>query len=79
MDTLELLHTPIPQLAFSEAFIRNSVKMGYETIGEMLLKKPEVLQAHSLFNYTWFGELGEFLLRHDLLQHLQPATGKSPL
>ena len=77
MDTNQLINIPIRNLGLSEEFANNSNKMGYKTIQEIIDTRPEKLLANENFSYTWLGELSEFMMKHDILHLLQPATGKS--
>jgi hypothetical protein len=77
MDMNKLINIPVQELGLSEEFSKNADSMGYRTIQEIIDARPEELSANKDFSYTWLGELSEFMMKHDILHLLQPATGKS--
>lgn len=76
MEVPSIINQPIRELELSQDFIKKSVKMGFQTIRDIMDTKPEDLFNKDGFSYTWLGELSKFLIKHQILHLLQPAGGK---
>ena len=52
-----ILTRPLNELPVSKIFKEFSAIMGYQTLQDIVSKKPADLMGNEGFNYVWFGEL----------------------
>jgi len=72
-----ILEKKISSLEFSGEFKALSIQMGYATLQQVIATDPAIVQKKEGFNYTWLGELIEFLMKNNLLHLLQPIQGNN--
>jgi len=79
MELAKLILLPVRTLGLSAAFCGHCEMLGYQTIGEIIADKKQLL-ASSQVDYHWLEELCQWLSKHQglhLLQALPGSTGGS--
>lgn len=71
MEIEELLQTPINRLGFSAEFCKACSSMHFSTLKDITSLLPEQLINKEGFNYSWLGELSDYLDKKGLLHLLQ--------